>query len=339
MVALSLFALPALAAKTDVVVLINGDRITGEVRELVHGQLKFKTDHMGTLYIEWAKIASLTTSQRLQVELSDGRRFVGPAPEPASTEGALLLLSDQRDRPPSPVEVQISDIVQLERLKGGDVWLENLEGNVAIGYSYVPANKLDVINFSGAVGGRNRIRQWNISLDAQSATQSAGPSTQRVMLTGAFERFLPNLYFNEASVQFARNEDLGLDARSLIGDTFGRYLVKQPGVEWRIGAGLAASAEQGADGSHRKSMEGQLITDLRMFRFDHPKTDITASVAVLPSITESGRVRGEAAIKLKHELASDLFLQVSFNDSYDNRPAETGRVNDYGVATSLGYSF
>jgi len=46
------WALPALAAKTDVVVLLNGDRITGEVKELSYGQLKFKTDDMGTLYIE-----------------------------------------------------------------------------------------------------------------------------------------------------------------------------------------------------------------------------------------------------------------------------------------------
>ena len=58
--AASLLAMPAIAAKTDVIVLVNGDRITGEVKNLSYGQLKFKTDHMGTVYIEWDKIASVS---------------------------------------------------------------------------------------------------------------------------------------------------------------------------------------------------------------------------------------------------------------------------------------
>ena len=86
-----LWGLPASAAKTDVVVLLNGDRITGEVKELAYGQLKFSTDDMGTLYIEWSKIASLTTAQQLQVELADGRRVFGQAPEAGVSRGALSL--------------------------------------------------------------------------------------------------------------------------------------------------------------------------------------------------------------------------------------------------------
>src|SRR5512138_3921736 len=69
---------PALAApKTYVVVLVNGDRITGEVKGLEHNQLRFSTDHMGTLSIEWDKIARVQSDQYLQLERSDGVRFYG----------------------------------------------------------------------------------------------------------------------------------------------------------------------------------------------------------------------------------------------------------------------
>ena len=51
---------PALAAKTDVLVLRNGDRLTGEVDVLERGKLQFKMDDMGTLQIEWDKVASVT---------------------------------------------------------------------------------------------------------------------------------------------------------------------------------------------------------------------------------------------------------------------------------------
>ena len=46
-------ARPAAAQRTDVVELRNGDEITGEIKELARGKLKFKTDDMGTIYVEW----------------------------------------------------------------------------------------------------------------------------------------------------------------------------------------------------------------------------------------------------------------------------------------------
>src|SRR5690348_3335549 len=64
--------------KTDVVTLANGDRITGEITKLERGRLEYKTDDIGTLYLEWDKLVSLVTATRLvEVELADGRTFLG----------------------------------------------------------------------------------------------------------------------------------------------------------------------------------------------------------------------------------------------------------------------
>ncbi len=87
--ALVLLALvPAAAAvaapKTDVVVFLNGDRLTGEVKGLERGQLSLKTDAAGTLSIEWARLASVSSNQLLQVELTSGLRYLGQAFEGAT---------------------------------------------------------------------------------------------------------------------------------------------------------------------------------------------------------------------------------------------------------------
>ncbi|MGO9993393.1 MAG: hypothetical protein ACLPTF_12885, partial [Steroidobacteraceae bacterium] len=84
-----------------------GDHITGELLELASGQLKFKTDHLGTLYIDWTHIVSLTTAQKLNVELLDGKRLNGAAPEAATRQpralrrsgGAVRRLTTSRIRP------------------------------------------------------------------------------------------------------------------------------------------------------------------------------------------------------------------------------------------------
>jgi hypothetical protein len=78
------------APKTDVIVLVNGDRLTGEVKGLERGKLSFKTDATGTIQVEWDKVASLQSGQYLQVELTSGLRYAGRAPQ-HDREGQLLI--------------------------------------------------------------------------------------------------------------------------------------------------------------------------------------------------------------------------------------------------------
>ncbi len=337
--ALGLLAAAAHAARTDVVVLDNGDRITGEMLELASGQLKFKTDHMGTLYIDWTHIVSLQTTQRLNIELADGKRLHGAAPDTASGAGSIRLLNEQPGQAPAPVEVPIAEVVDLRRITAGDVWYRRVDGDVSLGYSYTSANGVQTADFSGNVGARNSKWEWKASLDIESTHQDTAPSTERDSLVMSFDRFLSDRYYRESTLQFERNEALGLDLRSLVAQTFGRYFVQRQGLEWRAGAGLAVSTETGSNGDKRQAVWLPLTTDLYIFHWDHPKTNVAANLAVYPALNEGGRVRGEASLKMKHELVNDLFMEISFNESYDNRPAETARTNDWNVVTSLGYSF
>jgi hypothetical protein len=336
--ATGLLALPALAEKTDVVVLFNGDRITGEVKELSYGQLKFKTDNMGTIYIEWDKIASLSTEQVLQVETIDGGRYNGRSPEPATTAATLHLLPLDRSSGGQAVDLPMSRIVRIDYLEQGR-FLDRLDGSVSVGYNYTQATGIGQFNFSGDVGTRNSKRRWDLSLDTNISTQSDGPSSQRASLVGTHERFMPDRYYYENAIGFTQNDELGLDLRSQFGVTGGRYLIQRQGKELRAGAGLAVSREDRSDGTVVDSLELPLTTTFRMFRLDSPKTDVTIDLTVSPSLTESGRVRGEATISAKHEIVSDLFFEISLYDSYDNRAPDGSPSNDWNVVTSLGYTF
>jgi hypothetical protein len=336
--AVGLLSMPAMAEKMDVVVLINGDHITGEVKELSYGQLKFKTDHMGTIYIEWDKIVSLSTSQVLQVETVDGGRYNGLSPEPAATAATLHLLPIKEDSGGRAIDLPMADIVRVDYLEQGR-FLDRLDGSVSVGYNYTQATGVEQFNFAGSVGTRNSKRKWDVSLDTNISGQSEGPSSQRASLTATHERFMPNRYYYESSFGFTENDELGLDLRSQFSATAGRYLIQNQGKELRAGAGLAVSREDRSDGTVVDSLELPLTSTFRMFRLDSPKTDVTIDLTLSPSLTESGRVRGEATISAKHEIVSDLFFEISLYDSYDNRAPEGSPSNDWNVVTSLGYTF
>ena len=334
-----LWTTPALAApKTDVVVLVNGDRVTGEIQELSYGQLEFKTDDMGTIYVEWDKVRSLTTKQVLQVETLDGLRYFGTAPEAAKAPLALVLTPQRAGDGDQPVVIFMADVARISTLEQG-AFFQRLDGSVSFGFNYTQATDITQSNFAGDIGTRNVKRQWSLAADWNSSSESGGESSERATLTGTLERYLKNRYYYEGQLMFATNDELGLDLRSLVSGTVGRYLVQRQDREWRAGAGLAVSREQRADGTTVDSLELPVTTSLRLFRLDSPKTDVEIELTVLPSLTESGRVRGEAAVNARYEIIHDLFFEISLYDSYDNRPSEGSEVNDWNVVTSLGYSF
>lgn len=334
----SLAAAPAMAAKTDEVVLLNGNHITGEVKQLAYGQLKYSTDDMGTVYIEWDKIRSLTTKQMLQIEMLDGQRHYGPAPQAAGDEATLVIVQARGANKGESLSLPMAGIARIGTVEQG-AWYERLDGAASFGFNYTQGTDVTQANFSGNIGTRNYKRKWNVALDWNSSSESSGPSSERASLSSTVERFLPKRYYYESSLAFSQNDELGLDLRSILGVTFGRYMVQRSDREWRAGAGLAASREDRSDGSRVESIELPLTSTFRMFRLDSPKTDVNISLTLLPSLTESGRWRGEAAVRARHEIIDDLFFEISLLDSYDNRPPEGAESNDWNVVTSLGYSF
>ena len=65
------------APKTDIIIFKNGDKLTGEIKSLKRGKLSFNTDAMGTISIEWDKIAHIESLQYIQIETSSGARYFG----------------------------------------------------------------------------------------------------------------------------------------------------------------------------------------------------------------------------------------------------------------------
>ena len=120
------------AVKTDIVELVNGDRITCEIKKLDRGKLTVKTDGLGTISIEWDDILHITSKARLRRPAcvrGTGRsaRLSGPTSEPSmSSRGA------QTER------FALGDIVRIAPL-GGTFW-RRLDGSISAGFSFTEAN-------------------------------------------------------------------------------------------------------------------------------------------------------------------------------------------------------
>ena len=84
--------------KTDVVYLNNGDRITGEFKELVQGELKLSTAEMGSIYIKWEGVARIESDKYIEIELRDGRRVFGQLPPDMNSSAEILSIKTLKER-------------------------------------------------------------------------------------------------------------------------------------------------------------------------------------------------------------------------------------------------
>ena len=100
-------------------------------------------------------------------------------------------------------------------------------------------------------------------------------------------------------------------------------------------------SEPGTTGQSRKeSVEGMLGVDYSRYIFDDPTVDLSVSLYAFPSITQSDRTRAQFDVYLRWELINDLFWELSYYNTYDSDPPSGSEsTSDYGIVTSIGYSF
>jgi putative salt-induced outer membrane protein YdiY len=320
----------ALAAKTDKVTLENGDVVTCEIKRLERGRLRVSTDSMGTAYIEWDEVVAATSEQPLLVETASGERSFGNLT--TSPNPGFLRIGTGNDA----ADVPLDRVVRVTPIK--DSFLNRLDGDFQVGYSYTKAS--DVAQLSFGANLIYRARRYRASLSASSiTTDNNNDTTKKNDLVGDYRYFLRNRWFALGVAGLQQNDELGLDLRSYVGGGVGRNVIQTNRWLLALLGGVTVNRENQSDEGNQDSVEGFVGFDLDLFRYNTPKRDVNMTYQLIPSITESGRVRQQFDTSVKFEIVEDFFLDLSFYATRDNQsPEGAASDTDYGIITSLGYS-
>ncbi len=335
---LQLMSIPALARdKTDVVILKNGDRVTGEIKSLDRGKMSLSTDHMGTIQIEWVEVAQVTSQWVFEVETETGLRTIGTLAPAAEPEMIQILGEDSRKT------LNQTSVVKMTQLEAG--FLARLEGYVDLGFSFARANRATEWTLGAEVKSHNAIRQIRANLSSLFSDRKDVESNTRNVLNLDWTRFFSNRWLATGLGRFTQNQELDLDLRSTFGGTVGRHLLHSNKSTFILNGGAVFTREKFTvddpddPASIANSIEALAIVQYQLFNFGDPETDIVVSFSILPSLSDWGRFRMNFDTRIRYELFKDFFWSVSAYDQYDSRPPEGTERNDFGVNTSVGWSF
>lgn len=324
---------PASAARTDVIELANGDRLTCEVKRLDRGLLRVSTDSLGTVEIIWTDVVAMTSSQRLEVETNSGARYLGPI-EPVPESPGTLRIEDGA----GGAQVPMRDVVRITPIES--TFLERLDGSFDLGLSLARAN--DARDLSVGLRASTRKQKWRRSLEVTSlvSEQDGAEPTDRANAVYTANRFLGERRFTFLRGQGEHNDELAVDWRAVAAAGFGRYQMQTNTSELAWATGLAVNREklQGVEGADT-SLEGLLGVTYGFFRLHSPEVDVQTNLIVYPSLSESGRLRAEASVLARQEVVKDFFFGLTALWSHDNQPPLGSAETDWALTTSLGWSW
>jgi len=323
----------AARGKLDVVYLVNGDRITGEILDLAYGELTVKTDSLGTVEIEWPDVVRIDSPHRFSVETNANVRYfghIGTASEPGH-----ILVTTNSDR----IDLGVGDVARLGQIEAG--FIDRLNGSISLGFNQTKSSETSSLYFG--FDTEYRSEKFNTSLTGSytsNTTPSDGTFNQyQVESTSQFLRAGDRFWLALGS--YESNKQQGIDGRLLAGGASGKYLIRNQDSELATFAGVAFTQEWATiTADDQQSVEGVLGLQWKVFRFKDPETLLTSRLTVLPSLTQTGRYRATADIALSYEIINDLNFVLSLNSNYDSDPPTVGSDTvDYSLSTSLGYKF
>jgi len=327
----------AKVTRHDIVVMKNGDRLTGEVKRLEQGVLYIQTDYFsGSVGVDWLQVEKVESKATFQIVLSDGKRLTGSISkvEASAAPGKDLIVSAEGVEVPLPG----TDVVEIQSQKQ-NFWRQ-LKGSIDLGYNYTSGNSQS--SLSSSANAEYPTAHWSagVSYTASFSGQSGGTTTNLFEVQAFGERFLSRNSFLVGLSDFLHSSQQDLVLRTTLGGGYGRYLIRnnKNELKWLVGADYTNASYQSGVAQPTQHNEELLVgVGYELFHFD--RYSLQSQFLLFPGLSDFGRVRFTTTDTFSMKLSNNFHLDFSFWDNFDSRPPLSAQKNAQGISTGLGWTF
>ena len=333
LLAISLFARDS----SDVIVMTNGDHLTGEIKGLKAGVLYVSMKYiLGTSSVQWSEVARLESKQLFLVKTQDGSVYTGTL-NTANTPSGRPMEIEVAETPEQEVKIDRSRIVEMDVTS--TKFVQRFNGSVNTGIIYSKGNQSTQYNIGAQVNyPRERWAAGASFNSTLSASTGASASTRNQVDVLALHLMRWNNWFYEGVGTYLQSSEQGILSQTSAGGGIGRYLTNTNLARIAVLAGLAGQNTQYQQNiASQKLTAAFLVANLQFFRFNKTNGDLNA--VLLPVLSQPGRVKFNMNATYYVKLTGSLSWIVSIYGSWDNRPPNTLSGSDYGSSSGLSWTF
>lgn len=318
--------------KTDTIIHINGDVLTGELKKMVYGVATWKMDGMGTISMEEPKINTIRSDKLFEIKMKNGFIYFGSFDTSNVDRKVYILVTNGKSL------VNVEDIVEIYPLRRS-FWMR-MTGNFSLGANFSKGSDVGTVVFSGNLDYRKRKTYFNLTWDDNNTFQGDSLTSTKADIGLAWQRLLRDKWSAELSIGASQNTELGSKLKTDIRLIGIRDLTYNNWNRFYMGAGLTVTRETPYDDSDvTQDLTGLIQAVWKVFKYSNPKVWVDANVSFLPYFTGDNRYRTILNLNPKISIFSNDFkVGLKFYHTFDSRPpSDASSSSDYGINLELTY--
>lgn len=347
----------------DVIVFVNGDRLSGTLERGVGDQIVFKSDMTGEITVPLSKIKEMHSSGSFAVLRKDQ-----PVSRIAVVPGTISYADDQITvAHPSgvPATVPVKDVSlvidqatydkELARKPGP---LTGWNGNIAAGATLVRSTQ-NGTTFNTAVTlvrqiptvsylpKRNRtsfdLSETYGTLRQPVIPQTTPPTPDTVAKTSIFhadlerDEYLSPRFYVLGQVLFDHNYSQGLDLQQIYGGGFGWTVFDTPTQQMDLKSDIHYEKQEFETAASNQNLIGSTFSEAYRRSFPR-KVLLTQTVNLIPAWNDLNAYAANGSLALAIPVFQRFNVSFTTTDSFINNPSVGFQKNSFQFVTAIGYS-
>lgn len=360
----AVFSLPALgqgAAAADVLILANGDQLTGKLVGEANGTITFHSDMAGDLTFTWDKVKSIRTSGKFAV-IEQGQHISRKTPDNSVAQGTVAIDGntievDGKEIPEKNAQYLVDQDSYVKQVRGNHGWRYGWGGSLSAGAADVEATQ-NSRTFTGAgtfvrtvpgvswMDPRNRTTA-DFTAAYGSLSQPGGATTKTNILHADAEQdwFLSPRLYALVDTSFDHNYSQGLNLQQIYGGGLGFVLIKTPRQELDLKGDIHYERQNFGftpgivppTATPNKNLVGADIGDTYIAKLAHGLV-FNQGLVVTPAFNTPKAYSALATAGLTFPVYKRLGFSLAALDDFLNDPAFGSKKNSFQFSAGLTYT-
>jgi Protein of unknown function, DUF481 len=352
---------PKPAPMADVIVLANGDQLTGKLLREADGTVTFHSDMAGDLSFTWDKIKSIRTTQKFAV-IEQGQHISRKTPDSNVAQGTIAIQDDTievagKEIPEKNAQYVVDQDSYIKQVRGNHGWGYGWGGSLTAGAADVQATQ-NSRTFTGAgtfvrtipgvswMDPRNRTTA-DFTAAYGSLSQPGAVTTKTNILHADAEHdwFLSPRLYALVDTSFDHNYSQGLNLQQIYGGGLGFVLIKTPRQELDLKGDIHYERQNFGftpgivppTATPNKNLIGADIGDTYMAKLAHGLV-FNQGLVVTPAFNMPKAYSALATAGLTFPVYKRLGFSISALDDFLNDPAFGSKKNSFQFSAGLTYT-
>jgi hypothetical protein len=352
---------PKPAPTEDVLVLANGDQLTGKLLGEVNGTVTFHSDMAGDLSFTWDKIKSLRTTQKFAV-IEQGQHISRKTPDSNVAQGTITLQDDTvqiggKEIAEKNAQYLVDQESYIKQVRGSHGWGYGWGGSLSAGAADVQATQ-NSRTFTGAGTFVRTIPgvSWmdpryrttaDFTVAYGSLSQPGAATTKTNILHADAEQdwFLSPRLYALVDTSFDHNYSQGLNLQQIYGGGLGFVLIKTPRQELDLKGDIHYERQNFGftpgivppTATPNKNLIGADIGDTYTAKLAHGLV-FNQGLVVTPAFNTPKAYSALATAGLTFPVYKRLGFSLSALDDFLNDPAFGSKKNSFQFSAGLTYT-